>query len=104
MQKCCGTYVPQHFLHSLKIRSLNIILNKDKKKQPQKHNPQKKAHKKACKRRAFTVLKFLFCLAFFLLFLIFNGFKPCKIFTLFFLECFGDVLNRTRKLRYHYVV
>lgn len=36
MQKCCGTYVPQHFLCLLTIRSLNIILNKDKKKQPQK--------------------------------------------------------------------
>ena len=36
MQKCCGTYVPQHFLYLLTIRSLNIILNKDKKKQPQK--------------------------------------------------------------------
>lgn len=34
----------------------DIILNKDKKKQPQKHNLQKKAHKKDCKRRAFTVL------------------------------------------------
>lgn len=42
MQKCCGTYVPQHFLCLLTIRSLNIVLNKDKKKQPQKHNPQKK--------------------------------------------------------------
>ncbi len=36
MQKCCGTYVSQHFLYLLTIRSLNIILNKDKKKQPQK--------------------------------------------------------------------
>lgn len=36
MQKCCGTYVPQHFLCLLTIRSLNIILNKDNKKQPQK--------------------------------------------------------------------
>lgn len=36
MQKCCGTYVPQHFLYLLTIRSLNIILNKDNKKQPQK--------------------------------------------------------------------
>ena len=45
MQKCCGTYVPQHFLYLLTIRSLNIILNKDKKKQPQKHNPQKRTVK-----------------------------------------------------------
>ena len=65
MQKCCGTYVPQHFLYLLTIRSLNIILNKDKKKQPQKHNPQKKVHKKDCKRRAFTVLKFYFASRFF---------------------------------------
>ena len=36
MQKCCGTYVSQHFLYLLTIRSLNIIHNKDKKKQPQK--------------------------------------------------------------------
>lgn len=103
MQKCCGTYVPQHFLCLLTIRLLNIVLKRIRKNN-RKSIIRKKAHKKDCKRRAFTVLKFLFCLAFFLLFLIFNGFKPCKIFTLFFLECFGDVLNRTRKLRYHYVV
>lgn len=41
MQKCCGTYVSQHFLYLLTIRSLNIILNKDKKK-----TTAKKAHKK----------------------------------------------------------
>ena len=49
MQKCCGTYVPQHFLCLLTIRSLNIIHNKDKKKQPQKYNPQKKHIKRTVK-------------------------------------------------------
>lgn len=57
MQKCCGTYVPQHFLCLLTIRSLNIIINKDKKKLNRKSIiRKKKAHKKDCKRRAFTVL------------------------------------------------
>lgn len=59
MQKCCGTYVPQHFLHSLKIRSLNIILNKDKKKQPQKHNPQKKHIKRPVKDELLQASNFI---------------------------------------------
>ncbi len=44
MQKCCGTYVPQHFLCLLTIRSLNIIINKDKKKLNRKSIIRKKKH------------------------------------------------------------
>lgn len=65
MQKCCGTYVPQHFLYSLKIRSLNIILNKDKKKQPQKHNPQKKHIKRTVKDELLQSSDFYFASRFF---------------------------------------
>lgn len=65
MQKCCGTYVPQHFLYSLKIRSLNIIHNKDKKKQPQKHNPQKKHIKRTVKDELLQSSDFYFASRFF---------------------------------------
>lgn len=50
MQKCCGTYVPQHFLYLLTIRSLNIVLNKDKKKLN-----RKKQHKQQIKQIERTV-------------------------------------------------
>lgn len=65
MQKCCGTYVPQHFLCLLTIRSLNIILNKDKKKQPQKHNPQKKYIKRTVKDELLQSSDFYFASRFF---------------------------------------
>lgn len=65
MQKCCGTYVPQHFLCLLAIRSLNIILNKDKKKQPQKHNPQKKHIKRTVKDELLQSSDFYFASRFF---------------------------------------
>ena len=65
MQKCCGTYVPQHFLYLLTIRSLNIILNKDKKKQPQKHNPQKKHIKRTVKDELLQSSNFYFASRFF---------------------------------------
>lgn len=65
MQKCCGTYVPQHFLYLLTIRSLNIILNKDKKKQPQKHNPQKKHIKRTVKDELLQSSDFYFASRFF---------------------------------------
>lgn len=65
MQKCCGTYVPQHFLCLLKIRSLNIIHNKDKKKQPQKHNPQKKYIKRTVKDELLQSSDFYFASRFF---------------------------------------
>lgn len=65
MQKCCGTYVPQHFLCLLTIRSLNIILNKDKKKQPQKHNPQKKHIKRTVKDELLQSSNFYFASRFF---------------------------------------
>ncbi len=65
MQKCCGTYVPQHFLCLLTIRSLNIILNKDKKKQPQKHNPQKKHIKRTVKDELLQSSDFYFASRFF---------------------------------------
>lgn len=64
MQKCCGTYVPQHFLCLLTIRSLNIVLKRIRKNN-RKSIIRKKAHKKDCKRRAFTVLKFYFASRFF---------------------------------------
>lgn len=65
MQKCCGTYVPQHFLCLLTLRSLNIILNKDKKKQPQKHNPQKKHIKRTVKDELLQSSDFYFASRFF---------------------------------------
>ena len=65
MQKCCGTYVPQHFLSLLTIRSLNIIHNKDKKKQPQKHNPQKKHIKRTVKDELLQSSDFYFASRFF---------------------------------------
>lgn len=65
MQKCCGTYVPQHFLYLLTIRSQNIILNKDKKKQPQKHNPQKKHIKRTVKDELLQSSDFYFASRFF---------------------------------------
>lgn len=65
MQKCCGTYVPQHFLCLLTIRSLNIVLNKDKKKQPQKHNPQKKHIKRTVKDELLQSSDFYFASRFF---------------------------------------
>lgn len=65
MQKCCGTYVPQHFLYLLTIRSLNIIHNKDKKKQPQKHNPQKKHIKRTVKDELLQSSDFYFASRFF---------------------------------------
>lgn len=65
MQKCCGTYVPQHFLCLLTIRSLNIIHNKDKKKQPQKHNPQKKHIKRTVKDELLQSSDFYFASRFF---------------------------------------
>ena len=60
MQKCCGTYVPQHFLCLLTIRSLNIILNKDKKK-----HPQKKHIKRAVKGELLQSSDFYFASRFF---------------------------------------
>ena len=65
MQKCCGTYVPQHFLCLLTIRSLNIILNNGKKKQPQKHNPQKKHIKRTVKDELLQSSDFYFASRFF---------------------------------------
>ena len=65
MQKCCGTYVPQHFLCLLTIRSLNIIHNKDKKKQPQKYNPQKKHIKRTVKDELLQSSNFYFASRFF---------------------------------------
>lgn len=65
MQKCCGTYVPQHFLCLLTIRSLNIVLNNDKKKQPQKHNPQKKHIKRTVKDELLQSSDFYFASRFF---------------------------------------
>lgn len=64
MQKCCGTYVPQHFLCLLTIRLLNIVLKRIRKNN-RKSIIRKKAHKKDCKRRAFTGLKFYFASRFF---------------------------------------
>lgn len=65
MQKCCGTYVPQHFLCLLTIWSLNIILNKDNKKQPQKHNPQIKQIERTVKDELLQSSVFYFASRFF---------------------------------------
>lgn len=45
--------------------SLNIILNKDKKKQPQKHNPQKKHIKRTVKDELLQSSDFYFASRFF---------------------------------------